>query len=166
MISSYLASSSSLSDHTIHLLFSANRWELASDIRAAIAEGITVIVDRYIYSGVVYSVAKDNPALTLSWARAPEVGLPRPDVVFFLEIGVEEARKRGGFGEERYEKVEMQKRVRELFEELKKGRDGEDFQVINAEGTVQDVGETIWKLYWDIAKSIDEKDSDLRDVAP
>jgi len=33
----------------------------------------------------------------------------------FLDITPEKARERGGYGEERYEKEEMQRRVREIF---------------------------------------------------
>jgi len=33
----------------------------------------------------------------------------------FLDITPEKARERGGYGEERYEKEEMQRRVREVF---------------------------------------------------
>jgi dTMP kinase len=36
---------------------------LAKSIEEDIANGTTVIVDRYSYSGVVYSAAKANPTL-------------------------------------------------------------------------------------------------------
>jgi dTMP kinase len=73
-------------------------------------------VDRYYYSGVVYSVAKDNPELDFRWARQPDEGLPRPDVCIFLDIASEIAAKRGGgFGDEKYETPQMQFRVRENF---------------------------------------------------
>ena len=63
---------------------------------------------RYAYSGVAFSAAKDG--LSLDWCRQPDRGLPRPDVVYFLDVSPEEAAKRGGFGEERYEKAEFQVR--------------------------------------------------------
>jgi len=105
-------------DHAIHLIFAANRWEAINDISADLARGITIIVDRYSYSGAVYSAAKDNPNLSLEWAWAQEVGLPKPDLSLFLHISPQEAEKRGGYGDERYETNEMQSRVRQLFEEL------------------------------------------------
>ena len=80
-----------------------------------------MICDRFYHSGIVYSAAKQNPALSLSWAKAPEVGLPRPDVVLFLDLEEEVARRRGGWGGEVYEKGEMQRRVRELFWGLSMG---------------------------------------------
>lgn len=104
-----------LDDHCIHLLFSANRWQAAAQIEKDIADGTTVVVDRYSYSGVVYSAAKNNEMLSLDWAWRPEVGLPRPDLWLFLDIAPEKAAERGGYGVERYENDVMQKRVRELF---------------------------------------------------
>jgi dTMP kinase len=69
----------------------------------------------------VYSAAKQLPSLSLAWAKAPEVGLPRPDVVLFLDLEEKVARERGGWGGEVYEKGEMQRRVRELFWGLSMG---------------------------------------------
>jgi dTMP kinase len=118
LINKYLTGDAQQEDHSIHLLFSANRWEAIGDILSDIDRGITVIVDRYSFSGAVYSAAKDNPNLSLQWAWAPEIGLPRPDVTSFLHISPQDAARRGGFGSERYETAKMQSRVRELFGEL------------------------------------------------
>lgn len=118
VINSYLTDQVQQDDHSIHLLFSANRWEAAAGLRKDIENGTWLVVDRYSYSGAVYSAAKDNPNLSLEWAWAPEVGLPQPDIVFFLDISADAAAERGGYGEERYEKEEMQSRVRTLFQHL------------------------------------------------
>lgn len=67
---------------------------------------------------MVYSAAKQNPALTLHWARQAEVGLPEPDLVVFLDLEPEEQERRGGWGVERYEESGMQRRVRNGFLEL------------------------------------------------
>lgn len=93
-------------------------------INTLLAAGVTVLCDRYYYSGIVYSAAKQNPSLTLSWARAPEIGLPRPDLVLFLDLDEAQARARGGWGGEVYEKGEMQRRARELFWGLSMGKIG------------------------------------------
>lgn len=113
-----------MDDHVIHLLFSANRWEASKTIDSLLSDGTTVLCDRYYHSGIVYSAAKRNPALSLGWARNPEVGLPRPDLVLFLDLDEEQARARGGWGGEVYEKGEMQRRVRELFWGLSLGKIG------------------------------------------
>ena len=57
--------------------------------------------------------------LSLSWCKAPDVGLPAPDVVFYLKLSPEAAQQRAVYGEERYEKVDFQKKVERLFEALK-----------------------------------------------
>ena len=130
----------------IHLLFSANRWEAAAQIWADIAEGITIVIDRYYYSGIVYSAAKDRSDLTLKWAWEPEVGLPRPDICLFLDITPEAAAGRGGFGNEKYETSKMQKRVRELFYELLRLPGGEDINVVNASRSVDEVAKEMLGL--------------------
>ncbi|EUC44783.1 hypothetical protein COCMIDRAFT_97217 [Bipolaris oryzae ATCC 44560] len=139
MINSYLSGQSDQEDHVIHLLFSANRWEAAPSIRAELAAGTTVIIDRYYYSGCVYSAAKQNPNMSLEWCRKPDVGLPRPDLCLFLDISADDAAKRGGFGTEKYEKKDMQDRVRELFETLMQKKEGEDFVRIDAGASLEEV---------------------------
>ena len=67
MINGYLTGNAQQDDHSIHLLFSANRWEAIQDILKVVNEGVTVIIDRYSFSGAVYSAAKDNPDLSLQW---------------------------------------------------------------------------------------------------
>jgi dTMP kinase len=104
---------------------------------------MTVIVDRYYYSGCVYSAAKQNPSLSLEWCRQPDVGLPRPDLCLFLDISAEDAAKRGGYGTEKYEKKEMQDRVRELFETLMQRNEGEDFVRVDAGRSVEEVQKSI-----------------------
>lgn len=128
-------------DHSIHLLFSANRWEIAKSIQEDISNGITIIIDRYSYSGAVYSAAKANPTLSLEWAWQPEIGLPRPDLCLFLSISADEAAKRGGYGAERYENETMQTRVRELFRSLFDRQ--EDVAIIDAGKSLEEVSKDI-----------------------
>ena len=42
-------------------------------------------------------------------AQAPDRGLPAQDAVIYLELSVEDAMARGGFGEERYERCSPQR---------------------------------------------------------
>ncbi|CAG8960233.1 hypothetical protein HYFRA_00012752 [Hymenoscyphus fraxineus] len=161
MINSYLENTTEMDDHAIHLLFSANRWERASYIKQQISLGTTIICDRYYYSGMVYSASKNNPALSLDWARSPEVGLPRPDRVIFLDLSAAEAEKRGGYGEEKYEKREMQERVREQFLGLtvRGEEESTDMTVIDAGFSVEEVAESILS---DVAKVVNDVESGLR----
>jgi dTMP kinase len=155
MINSYLQSSTSLSDQTIHLLFSANRWEKAEEIRDLIAKGYTIVCDRYYYSGMVYTSAKypdtSPKKLDLQWCKNPEVGLPKPDLVVFLDLEAEEAEKRGGYGEEKYEEKSMQKRVREGFLSLRNGQPGfedeaRNMRVLDAGKEIEEVADGVWDV--------------------
>ena len=155
MINSYLTSKTQQDDHSIHLLFSANRWEAVKGILESIESGTTVIVDRYSFSGAVYSAAKDNPDLSLDWAWYPEIGLPQPDLVYFLDISSADAAKRGGYGEERYETEKMQTRVRSLFKELFGRLSDISIQVIDAGGSMDDVASNIITTFDEVAATID-----------
>lgn len=105
-----------IDNHVMHLLFSANRWELAKRIRNTINQGITVVVDRYSYSGIAYSSAKQD--MDFKWCREMERGLPRPDLVIYLELPREAQYQRPGFGGERFETMEMQDMARLQYEHV------------------------------------------------
>lgn len=122
------------------------------------------MIDRYYYSGCVYSAAKKNPTLDLTWARHPEEGLPRPDLCLFLDISAENAAKRGGFGEERYEKKELQDRVRQLFTEIRATSDGADFVTIDAGESLEHVEAAIKHQVDRCIDSVDASDRPLRRV--
>lgn len=92
-----------------------------SKLLEALQSGTTLVVDRYAYSGVAYSAAKRNPLLSLDWCKAPDVGLPAPDLVFYLRASVDATSGRGGFGEERYESRDLQQRVAAVFDTLHQG---------------------------------------------
>ncbi|KAI4154337.1 MAG: hypothetical protein LQ340_001731 [Diploschistes diacapsis] len=142
-IDSYLKGEAQSEDHVIHLLFSANRWEAAEAITKKLQSGITLVIDRYSYSGAVYSAAKLNPALGLEWAWSPEIGLPQPDIVLFLTVSAVVAAQRGGFGTERYETDHMQQRVREKFEELWRRLPTQYLVIINADQSLEQVEQDI-----------------------
>lgn len=97
LINRYLQSNSELDDRAVHLLFSANRWESAPQLeKYLLQEQMTVVCDRYAYSGVAFSSAKPSLANDLGWCQACDIGLPAPDAVIFLDLTQDEAEKRGG----------------------------------------------------------------------
>jgi dTMP kinase len=140
LIDAYLTGTSDLDDRAIHLLFSANRWEAARALEAQLAAGTTVLCDRYAFSGVAFSAAK---GLSLAWCRAPDVGLPAPDLTLFLDLPPEAAATRGGYGEERYEKEALQARVRTLFHSLAGETRG--WVTIDAGQDREAVASEVWK---------------------
>lgn len=116
LLNEYLRGERMLQPRVAHLLFAANRWELADRIGDAIDAGSDVVLDRYWYSGAAYTLALDCGA-DADWCVAPERGLPRADVVFYLECDVDVALERLKTAE-RYEKADFQKRVAECFDVL------------------------------------------------
>ena len=145
---------------------STSAHDSSTSISNDIAAGSTVIIDRYYYSGCVYSAAKNNPTLDLAWCRHPEVGLPRPDLCIFLDISAEDAAMRGGFGEERYEKRELQDRVRQLFVDLRAAPDGADFVTVDAGRPLEEVEAEIRYHVDACMESVDGINGPLRTVQP
>ena len=77
--------------------------------------------------------------------QAPEVGLPAPDALIYLTMGPEDAAARGGFGEERYETLEMQRAVQEKFEALR-----------DDSWTVVDAAQDIEAVHRQVRAAVDE----------
>lgn len=105
-------SNGSTQDKALHLLFSANRWEVQDEIEKTLNEGIHVISDRYSFSGLAYSMAK---GLSHEWCFQPEKGLIEPDIVFFIDTNPLLCAARKGYGSEAFEKIEFQKKVLDRF---------------------------------------------------
>lgn len=138
MIDQYLKKSADLNDQAVHLLFSANRWELSEKILNLLNNGTSIICDRYWYSGVAYTAAK---GISIEWCKQPDVGIPQPDLVIFFDADVQKLQSRGEFGEERYEKIEFQKKVRENFLKLK----GNNWVTIDASKPIEEVTSDVQK---------------------
>ncbi|XP_014725898.1 PREDICTED: thymidylate kinase isoform X3 [Sturnus vulgaris] len=91
----------------------AGRAEGRPMMKEKLHQGITVVVDRYAFSGVAFTSAKEN--FCLDWCKQPDVGLPKPDLILFLQLSPEEAAERGNFGHERYETSSFQEKVLQSF---------------------------------------------------
>ncbi|XP_055533395.1 uncharacterized protein LOC129723291 isoform X2 [Wyeomyia smithii] len=131
LINGYLTRKDDFTDEGIHLLFTLNRWEAKKQMEQLLREGTTLIVDRYSYSGVAFSAAK---GLNIDWCKAPETGLLKPDLVVLLTLTAEAMSKRGGFGNERYEEPEMQKKVMDQYCVLK---DESYWKVVDADKSTE-----------------------------
>lgn len=119
----------------VALLFAEDRHGAAPGMKASLAEGKCVLLDRYVYSNIAYQCAKladKEEAETLrEWIFDTEYGsfeLPRPDLNIFLDVPigfVEEKLNstRGGDDREYLNgaqdiheaDIEFQKRVREIY---------------------------------------------------
>lgn len=133
MINAYLVKKSEIEDHSVHLLFSANRWEKQPSMMELLKAGTTLIVDRYAFSGVAFTAAK--PGFDIDWCKQPDIGLPKPDLVCYLTLDIEAAAKRGTFGVERYERTDFQKKVFNNFDKLKDS----SWKEIDADKSVDDL---------------------------
>ncbi|CAB4057116.1 tmk [Lepeophtheirus salmonis] len=142
LINSFLTGAKEMCGQLIHLLFSANRWEKVPQILSTLDSGKHIICDRYAYSGIAYSSSK--PGMSFDWCANSDNGLPTPDLILFLDVSPEEALKRGGFGDEVYEKVEFQAKVRDIYSKRLFGKGGE------------------WKWVSTDGKSLDELYTELR----
>lgn len=121
IINQYLKKEIELSDEAVHLLFSSNRWEAEENIKKLLNSGTSIIIDRYAFSGIAFSSAKSSLLesnggdldRTLHWCKQPDIGLPKPDLTFYLTLNSsldksEILKNRGDFGAERYEKTDFQ----------------------------------------------------------
>lgn len=70
-------------DEVKMILLSANRWEKKDEIEKMVSKGITVIMNRYYQSNLVYGISK---GLKLDWLLSLDKGLPKADLVIVIDI--------------------------------------------------------------------------------
>ena len=70
------------------------------------------------------------------------MGLPKPDLVCFLDVSEAVAIKRADFGGERYEMTEFQRRVRDNYELLR----DETWVTVSADNSLEEVQEALYGL--------------------
>lgn len=83
LLKAYLVDKIRLDLYSVHLLYAANKWEVAEKLRERIRRGETVIVNRYTPSNLAYGLAH---GLRERWLESLEEGLPKPDIVVVLDI--------------------------------------------------------------------------------
>lgn len=130
------------SNETVHpqlvaLLFAEDRHGAAPGMKRVLANGGTVLLDRYVYSNIAYQCAKlknsEEAADLREWIFNTEYGdfdLPRPDLNIFLDvpIGFVESKlksQRGGADREYLEgaqdiheaDIQFQIKVRDMYRE-------------------------------------------------
>ncbi len=127
-------------NETVHpqlvaLLFAEDRHGAAPGMKEILAQGGTVLLDRYVYSNIAYQCAKvksETEAEELrNWIFNTEYGdfeLPKPDLNIFLDVPIDFVEQklkssRGGEDREYLEgaqdiheaDIEFQKRVRSIY---------------------------------------------------
>ncbi|KAK9751242.1 Thymidylate kinase [Popillia japonica] len=153
ILGEYLSNKADLNDKALHLLFTANRFENMNKMKKLLYSGVNVVVDRYSFSGIVFSSAKNG--MDVDWCKYPESGLPAPDTVFFLNLPFEEMCNRPGFGAERYESVSFQSKVLSEYEHLASEF---NFTKINARDSVENIQNTILNQALKVISSVANTD--------
>lgn len=98
-----------------HLLYTANRLEYKDRIQKWLMDGKNVICDRYVYSGLAYSMAN---GLDREWCRLVDSDYVEPDLVIYMRIGPECASHRTLFGSDCYETIEFLEKVDKSYFEI------------------------------------------------
>lgn len=105
------------------LLFAADRVDhVAREVAPAVAAGLVVISDRYLLSSLAYQSLECDAA----WVREINARALRPDLTLVLEVPVEVAFARvqrrmaqGVAVEERFDALELQRRIAEHYRLLR-----------------------------------------------
>ncbi len=107
------------SDTELLLMFAARAEHLAAKIKPALAQGKTVLCDRftdatYAYQGYGRGIALDRIATLEDWVQ----GSLRPDLTLFLDLPVELGMKRAG---ERSAPDRFEKQQLDFFDQVRHG---------------------------------------------
>lgn len=112
-------------------LLLASRSELVEEIRSFLAEGTVVILDRFVDSSVAYQGFGRgiDPSLVEKLNEFATGGL-KPDVTFYLDVGVDVALERKGKAKDRFEEREFLEKVRQGYLEIAR-REKERFVIVD-----------------------------------
>ena len=140
----FLASERSYPAQGRQLLFAANRWEREPDLRAWLAAGRAVVLDRYVASGIAYGAAQ---GLDIEWMTWVERGLPVPDLTLLLDITPDVSLARKSAARDAYEeRVDLLARARQAYLELARSP---TWRTIDATGD----REAVWAAVLDVVRA-------------
>lgn len=91
-----------------HIIYETERRVMEPIIKAQLEAGITVIVDRWIWSGIAYSQARGYEPPLGQWSI-------KPDFIFMMDIDPIFASHRPGYGKDN-ETLEFQKKVYSAYQ--------------------------------------------------
>ena len=110
LLDEYLKNTSHFDSKLAHLLFSANRWEFFETFKKRLLSGQSIILDRYVYSGIAYSMAN---GLSHEWCIQSDKGLIEPDLI--INIDANPSCIKQWKEKERYETISFQWNVYYAF---------------------------------------------------
>jgi dTMP kinase len=139
-LKAYLRGSVRLDVHSIHLLYAANKWEVAGELTRRIRGGGVVIVNRYTPSNIAYGVAHGLPA---KWLESLEDGLMKPDLVLVLDVGPRTSLLRKTRGRDVHESnLTYLNKVRRAYLSLAKKY---GWRIVDGQGDAEKVRRSIWR---------------------
>jgi dTMP kinase len=138
---------------TMALLFAADRMDhVESEIEPFLAEGGTMISDRYDASSLAYQsvVSGRGGSDTVEWIRSLNRHAMRPDLTIALDVSPDiAAARREGRGEpsQLYEQNEVQRALAVFYRDLEKHMKGDRVVLIQANGSVDEVHAQVLAAY-------------------
>ena len=134
-------------DEVKMMLLSANRWERKDEIEKIVGKGITVIMNRYYQSNLVYGVSK---GLKLDWLLSLDEGMPNADLVIVIDIKPTTLVSRSKNVVDTFEKdLELIRRVKKNYRIL---ANKFHWQIIEGEKSVDQVHQQVLKIVRMIVK--------------
>ncbi|NWF96809.1 MAG: dTMP kinase [Candidatus Thorarchaeota archaeon] len=129
------------------------RWNVENRIRPALESGKVVVMDRYFFATGAYQ----STSTGIDWREIlrrnrEEVGAPEPDLVFLLDLPVDEALRRVGFRtsepNRQFERMERLVRVRQNYLEMAR-EDSANYVVVDATQSVDQVIHDVYCRIYD-----------------
>lgn len=128
-------------DEVKMMLLSANRWEKKNHIVKMVDKGLTVIMNRYYQSNLVYGISK---GLTLDWLLLLDKGLPKADLVLVIDIKPQTLVRRSKNVVDTFEKdIKLIRRVKKNYRILAKRF---DWRIVEGEKSVDEVHSQVLEI--------------------
>ena len=146
------------SNSRLAALFLLDRIGHNTEIEDRMAEGKTVISDRYYYASMAYQGQGDN----FEWVARMNLDCPhvrKPDGAILLDMNPEDSmarirENRSSDELEIYETVAQQEKIRARFARVTEYLKDRDLIItVNAAGTVEEVAARVWAAYEAIRKA-------------
>lgn len=139
LIKRYLVGEENLSQRTINMVYSVNRYEQKSYIENMLNLGMIVICDRYYYSNMAYGSDENNLMRDIA---AMDSEMPQPDLIIYLDIHPEVSFKRSGKTADNNERdIALLKKARSNYHKMSYHRD--NWVTLNGEESIQEIHEQI-----------------------
>ncbi len=124
-----------------HLLLSANRWEMKSQIEESLLRDTFIICNRYYESNVAYGMAN---GLEESWLKNLDKGLPKADLTILIDIPTSESRKRKTRDRDVHENdLGLLSKVNNIYQRLATEN---GWDIVDGTGDVRKISLKIWEI--------------------